>query len=115
MSDDPKTFLTSGRFDYSLNVPQLRAKEAAIFDRDQGNPYGTGIQKDLEDPHDRQGCVIHVAPVAAQHLLLALGLAEVRGHFGGIQSHQERKILFRPGGELNHYRFSPSIRFLHDA
>lgn len=49
MSDDSKTFLTSGRFDYSLNVAQIRAKEAAIFDRDQGNPYGTGIQKALEE------------------------------------------------------------------
>jgi hypothetical protein len=49
MSDDPKTFLTSGRFDYSLNVAQIRAKQAAIFDRDQGNPYGTGIQKALEE------------------------------------------------------------------
>ena len=49
MSDDPKTFLTGGRFDYRLNVAQIRAKEAANFDHDQGNPYGTGIQKALEE------------------------------------------------------------------
>lgn len=62
MSDDPKSFLTSGRFDYSLNVAQIRAKEAAIFDHDQGNPYGTGIEKafeefsrELGDPRIRSG------------------------------------------------------------
>jgi hypothetical protein len=62
MSDDPKTFLTSGRFDYSLNVAQIRAKDAAILDHDQGNPFGTGIRKALEefprelgDPRIRSG------------------------------------------------------------
>ena len=49
MSDDLTTFLTSGRFDYPLNVAQIRGKEEAIFDHDQGNPYGTGIKKALED------------------------------------------------------------------
>jgi hypothetical protein len=49
MSDDPKTFLTSGRFDYALNVAQIRAKQAAIFDHEQGNSYGTGIEKALEE------------------------------------------------------------------
>jgi hypothetical protein len=49
MSDDPTTFLTSGRFDYPLNVAQIRGKEAAIFDHEQGNPYGTGMQKALEE------------------------------------------------------------------
>jgi hypothetical protein len=49
MSEDPKVFLTSGRFDYSLNVAQIKAKGAAIFDHDQGNPFGTGIQKALEE------------------------------------------------------------------
>lgn len=62
MSDDPKTFLTSGRFDYPLNVAQIRGKQAAILDHDQGNPYGTGIRKaleqfprELEDPRIRRG------------------------------------------------------------
>ena len=62
MPDDPKSFLTSGRFDYPLNVAQIRAKEAAIFDHDQGNPYGTGIEKaleefsrELEDPRIKNG------------------------------------------------------------
>jgi hypothetical protein len=49
MSDDPKAFVTGGRFDYPLNVAQIRAKEAAIFDHDHGNPYGTGIRKALEE------------------------------------------------------------------
>ena len=49
MSDDPKTFLTSGRFDYALNVAQIRAKDAAITDHDLGNPSGTGNHKALED------------------------------------------------------------------
>lgn len=62
MSDDPETFLTSGRFDYPLNVAQIRGRQAAIIDHDQGNPYGTGIQKALEefprelgDPRIKQG------------------------------------------------------------
>jgi hypothetical protein len=62
MSHDPETFVTGARFDYPLNVAQIRAKEAAIFDHDQGNPYGTGIQKALEefprefgDPRIKQG------------------------------------------------------------
>lgn len=62
MSDDLNTVVSRGRFDYPLNVAQIRAKEAAIFDHDQGNPYGTGIRKALEefprefgDPRIKQG------------------------------------------------------------
>lgn len=62
MSHDPEAFGAGGRFDYPLNVAQLRAKEAAIFDHDQGNPYGTGMQKafeefprEFEDPRIRRG------------------------------------------------------------
>lgn len=62
MSDDPKTVVSSGKFDYPLNVAQIRAKKAAIFDFERGNPYGTGIQKvveefprELGDPRIRSG------------------------------------------------------------
>ena len=62
MSDDANSVVSSGRFDYPLNVVQIRAKKAAIFDFERRNPYGTGMQKVVEefpremgDPRIRSG------------------------------------------------------------